>query len=253
MKKVVRTDPGKIRPHNEDYAGVATNRSGTLLAVVCDGMGGHQAGEVASRMAGELILQAWKETEDITASEEAEDWLRTQIHEINEKIFTQSMSQDHLRGMGTTLVAAICTESFATIAYVGDSRCYIVNESGMQQVTDDHSLVNELVKIGQIPKEAAEHHPQKHVLLRAVGTEPDVLIDIITVPFKKNDYLLLCSDGLTNEVPDEEIAEIISTPDNIEEKATKLVERANQNGGEDNITLVLIYHVTEEEAGETSC
>lgn len=253
MRTVVRTDRGKIRSHNEDYGSVATNRSGTLLAVVCDGMGGHQAGDVASRMAGELLQKAWENTEAISTREEAETWFATQIQEINEKIFARSQAEENLRGMGTTIVSAICTDTFATIANVGDSRCYVVNEAGLKQVTDDHSLVNELVKIGELTKEAAEHHPQKNVLLRALGTERDVEIDIVTVPFQKNDYLLLCSDGLTNQISDEEIKEIVCSRNSLEEKARQMVERANESGGEDNITLVLINHAAEEEAGETSC
>ena len=253
MRTVVRTDRGKIRSHNEDYGAVAKNRSGTLLAVVCDGMGGHKAGDVASRMAGELLQKAWEETEEITTGEEAESWFRTHIQEINEKIFARSQEEEELQGMGTTIVSAICTDTFATIANVGDSRCYVINKTGLKQVTDDHSLVNELVKIGELTKEAAEHHPQKNVLLRALGTELEVVVDIVTVSFHKDDYLLLCSDGLTNQISDEEIKDIICSKKPLEEKAQQMIELANQYGGEDNITLVLINHAAKEETGEPSC
>ncbi len=150
--------------------------------------------------------------------------------------------------MGTTIVAAICTEKFATIANIGDSRCYLYNESGFKQVTEDHSLVNELVRTGQISKEDAENHPRKNVLLRALGTEMKVDIDISTVIFEEDDVLLLCSDGLSNKVNEQEMYEIIKNDQPLEEKADSFIDLANHYGGEDNITLVLIqFH--DERAG----
>lgn len=250
MRSVVRTDRGKVRAHNEDYAGVSVYHADVLLAVVCDGMGGHAAGDVASRMAGELLQKAWEEADAITTSGEAEQWFRTNIQKVNDQIFSLSSRDESLKGMGTTIVSAICTEKFATIANVGDSRCYIINPDGLKQITDDHSLVNELVKIGELTKEDAENHPRKNVLLRALGTELSVEVDTLTIPFEKNDYLLLCSDGLTNQLSDEEIEKIIRSDHGLEEKADQMVDLANQYGGDDNISLILIHNAAGEKAGE---
>ena len=151
-------------------------------------------------------------------------------------------------GMGTTIVASICTEKFATIANIGDSRCYLFNESGFKQVTVDHSLVNELVRTGQITKEDAENHPRKNVLLRALGTETKVEMDISTVIFEEDDILLLCSDGLSNKLSEQEMLDILKNDQPFEEKADFFIHLANENGGEDNITLVLIQY-NDESAG----
>lgn len=142
----------------------------------------------------------------------------------------------------------ICTDKFSTIANIGDSRCYLYNESGFKQVTEDHSLVNELVRSGQISKEDAENHPRKNVLLRALGTEMQVEMDITTVIFEESDLLLLCSDGLTNKVSEQELEETVTNEQSLEEKANSLIDKANHYGGEDNITLVLVQFVDESES-----
>ncbi|MDQ0217126.1 Stp1/IreP family PP2C-type Ser/Thr phosphatase [Peribacillus cavernae] len=249
MKAVFRTDRGKIRQHNEDNGGIFINPEGVRFAVVADGMGGHRAGDVASSMTVEHIHNTWNETVSVNTPQEAESWLREKIEHVNRKIFEHSEQNSEYQGMGTTIVAAICTDKFATIANIGDSRCYLNNESGFKQVTEDHSLVNELVRSGQITREDAEHHPRKNVLVRALGTEKNVDMDISTIVFEEGDVLLLCSDGLSNKVSEKEMVEIITAETNLEEKADSFIELANLYGGEDNITLVLVQFYDESESG----
>ncbi|MFA8437549.1 Stp1/IreP family PP2C-type Ser/Thr phosphatase [Pueribacillus sp. YX66] len=251
MAAVFRTDTGKIRTLNEDYGGFFWNGN-RLLAVVADGMGGHQAGEIASEMAVSFLEEEWqKVTNDLTPSE-AEQWLNNTITEANTKLFNFSKSNPEYSGMGTTIVAVICTDSNVTFAHIGDSRIYLLNESGFSLLTEDHSLVNELVKNGQITKEEAEHHPRKHILLRALGTEENVTIDIRSLDWEENDYLLLCSDGLTNKVDERELEQTIRSSESLEKQADELIAMANAAGGEDNITLILLKHVAFGKKGESS-
>ncbi|MBX9972352.1 Stp1/IreP family PP2C-type Ser/Thr phosphatase [Cytobacillus firmus] len=249
MKAVFMTDQGKVRQHNEDNGGIYVNSKGQRLAIVADGMGGHRAGDVASEMTLTSLKGFWDQTGDFQTAEEAEGWLCKHIAEVNTILYEHSKENEQCEGMGTTVVAAICTDRFATIANIGDSRCYILNESGFQQLTEDHSLVNELVRSGQITKEDAEHHPRKNVLLRALGTEAAVEMDIKTITFEEGDLLLLCSDGLSNKVAVAEMSEILKSGRTLEEKAAVLIEQANNNGGEDNITLVIAEYYESNESG----
>ncbi|MBD3106776.1 Stp1/IreP family PP2C-type Ser/Thr phosphatase [Bacillus sp. AGMB 02131] len=252
MKAVFKTDRGKVRSHNEDDGGYFFNKAGEILVVVADGMGGHRAGDVASSMAVTYLQQQWAEQEAMSNPASAESWLGEQINQVNAAIFNHAQAHDECQGMGTTLVAAICTERFTTIAHIGDSRCYLYNENGFKQITEDHSLVNELVRTGQISREDAEHHPRKNVLLRALGTEPNVQFDCKTIVFEEGDYLLLSSDGLTNKVSHQELLEALEQDMKLEEKADLLVSKANDYGGEDNITLVLLQYDQAAEGVETS-
>ncbi|KAB7708008.1 Stp1/IreP family PP2C-type Ser/Thr phosphatase [Bacillus aerolatus] len=249
MNSVFRTDKGRIRPHNEDNGGVFLNAAKDCLAIVADGMGGHNAGDVASQMTIETMKSQWLKIERIENANQAEQWLKTAILKSNEKVLLHAKDFPECSGMGTTLVAAICTASFCTIANIGDSRCYILNENGFSQITEDHSLVNELVKSGEITKEDAEHHPRKNVLTRALGTAPDVTADFYTVIFEQGDSILLCSDGLSNKLAQQDMQQILQAGLSIEEKADSFVHMANENGGEDNITLVILEHSAGLEGG----
>lgn len=240
MKAVFMTDQGKVRQHNEDSGGVILNLEGHRLAIVADGMGGHRAGDVASEMTLEELSKQWQQARGIKTADTAEKWLKENILKVNDLLFEHAKNNPDCDGMGTTIVTAICTEYFATVANIGDSRCYLLNESGFNQVTEDHSLVNELVRFGQITKEDAEHHPRKNVLLRALGTEEKVEMDIKTIMFEDGDRLLLCSDGLSNKVSDKEMKEILANDEKLEQKAAKLISLANDYGGEDNITLAIV-------------
>lgn len=239
MKAVFKTDKGKVRLHNEDAGGIFVNQDGSRLAIVADGMGGHRAGDIASEMSVIHLKKEWEAAGGIATADDAEKWLKEQITTVNNIVFEHATNNTECDGMGTTIVAAIITDRFATVANIGDSRAYILNESGFKQITEDHSLVNELVRSGQISKEDAEHHPRKNVLLRALGTEKMVEMDIKTIIFEEGDILLLCSDGLSNKVSDKEMTAILLNEDELEQKAGTLISLANENGGEDNITLVI--------------
>ncbi|ANB60702.1 Stp1/IreP family PP2C-type Ser/Thr phosphatase [Anoxybacteroides amylolyticum] len=249
MDAVFQTDVGKIRLHNEDCGGIFQNKDGYYLAVVADGMGGHLAGDVASEMTIAYLKKEWEGTENIASPDKAEQWLKEHIAIINRLLFDHSLQHEECQGMGTTIVSAICTEQFATIGHIGDSRCYILNQHGFQQITEDHSLVNELVKTGQISKEDAEHHPRKNVLLRALGTEKEVKLDIKTITVDAHDQLLLCSDGLSNKVSEQTMADILASNRPLKEKAETFVRLANEHGGEDNITLAIVQFSSECESG----
>ena len=240
MKAVFMTDRGKVRLHNEDSGGVFVNQDGDRLAIVADGMGGHRAGDVASEMTITQLKSEWEASKGISTAEEAEQWLKEKITIVNQILFDHATNHPECDGMGTTIVAAIATDRFATLANIGDSRGYIYNESGFKQVTEDHSLVNELVRSGQISKEDAEHHPRKNVLLRALGTEKMVEMDTKTIMFEEGDIILLCSDGLSNKVSEKEMMTILLNEDHLEQKADSLISLANNYGGEDNITLAIV-------------
>lgn len=252
MEAVFITDRGKVRSRNEDNGGIFQSDEGILL-LVADGMGGHLAGDVASGMALSSFEKSWSEEKDISTPVLAENWLKAQVEKANDLLLSHANQHPECKGMGTTIVVALCTERFTTIANIGDSRCYIYNENGFKQITEDHSLVNELVRTGQISREDAEHHPRKNVLVRVLGTEARANIDIRTVLLDENDYLLLCSDGLSNKISEQEMVSIIQKDVPLEEKGQMLVALANEHGGEDNITLVLLQFNPISEGGRNIC
>ncbi|GAQ17834.1 serine/threonine phosphatase stp [Oceanobacillus picturae] len=250
MKGQFMTDQGLVRSHNEDAGGVFYNKHDQLLAVIADGMGGHQAGDVASRMATSLMETEWLESEQLDNPEAAESWLQTAVEKINKKVYEHSLTKEECQGMGTTFVVAICTEDFITVSNIGDSRCYMLSEDGFKQITVDHSLVNELVRSGQISKDDAEQHPRKNVLLKALGTEKSVVPEIISLDWEMGNRLLLCSDGLSNKVTDEELHRYILADEDIEQIETEMIRLANNRGGEDNISVIVVMYDSPEKDGE---
>lgn len=245
MGAVFMTDRGRVRQHNEDSGGVFYNGDGSRLAVVADGMGGHRAGDVASTMAIKQLQEYWEQSRQIGTPDEAQQWIMEQVSKINKQLYEHSNHHEECKGMGTTLVAVICTDTFCTIGHIGDSRCYILNENGFSQLTEDHSLVNELVRSGQISKEDAEHHPRKNILLRALGTAEQVAVDVKSIEIEKGDLLLLCSDGLSNKVSDEKLQEILLADSALNEKGERFIHLANELGGEDNITVIIVDFANE--------
>ncbi|WP_085524023.1 Stp1/IreP family PP2C-type Ser/Thr phosphatase [Tuberibacillus sp. Marseille-P3662] len=242
MNNVFRTDCGMYRDHNEDTGGTLTNPQQTL-AVVADGMGGHKAGDVASDMAMAFIREQWEQLDAPLEVSRAMQWMEETIKAANRHLYDYAKTNSEYEGMGTTLVAALCSHDFVAVANVGDSRCYLFDtHQGIQQQTEDHSLVNELVKAGQLTKEAAEYHPRKHVLTRALGTDDDIDVDTFTFKWQDGGLVLLCSDGLSNKLTDHQLAQVLQTEGTLEERADRLVEEANQAGGEDNITLAIVEH-----------
>ncbi|WHX27117.1 Stp1/IreP family PP2C-type Ser/Thr phosphatase [Virgibacillus halodenitrificans] len=247
------TDKGQVRNHNEDSGGVFYSSSKQLLAIIADGMGGHQAGDVASQMATGLLKEKWEQCDKLTSPQEAEDWVSRAISDINKSIYKKAIEKEECRGMGTTVVITICTKEFMTIAHIGDSRCYLLHDNILRQMTEDHSLVNELVRSGQITKEEAEYHPRKNVLLKALGTEEDIAPSVRSLEWQKDNILILCSDGLINKVTDLELGEFLSSSKDIRQIGEEMIELANERGGEDNISLVIVKDTNSVEFGEILC
>lgn len=240
MHAEFRTDRGRIRNHNEDNGGIFENQLGNPLVIVADGMGGHRAGDVASEMAVRLLSEKWRDVADMKSAVEIDSWFREAIQAVNEQILAHAKQDPTLQGMGTTLVAAVFANSQIIVANVGDSRGYIMKNDILEQLTEDHSLVNELLRKGEITKEDAENHPRKNILLRALGIEGNVETDVFILPFQSKDQLLLCSDGLSNMLPKQEIEAILTSQRTLAEKADIFITKANANGGEDNITVLLL-------------
>ncbi|KUP08622.1 protein phosphatase [Bacillus coahuilensis m2-6] len=242
MRTVYQTHVGQVRSHNEDHVGVFQNQKGVHLAIVADGMGGHRAGDVASEMTVEFLAKEWQETIHFETPTDAENWLLETIKGANHRVYEHSLQNSECEGMGTTIVAAICTEQFISLAHVGDSRAYLQNDMGLNQLTNDHSLVSELVRSGEISEEEAEHHPRKNVLLRALGTDVSVEIDCRTIVVEEYDILLLCSDGLSNKLSNDDMSAILNSEESLESKSEQFIRLANAAGGEDNISVVLVNY-----------
>lgn len=240
MQAVTLTDQGQVRAYNEDSTNAVKNSLGEYLVVVADGMGGHKAGDVASALAVESLQLSWSEEEAGFRPGRAEAWLLHTIQQANETILSLSKEKPQYAGMGTTIVAGICTNEFITIAHVGDSRAYLIGNDGLSQKTSDHSLVNELVKNGQLSEAEAEDHPRKNVLLRALGTDMNVKVDVHTFEWDEQDAALFCSDGLTNKVSDTQLEGVLNSNQLLKEKVAELIRLANEAGGEDNITVAII-------------
>lgn len=253
MNGHVATDRGQIRTINEDAGGIFYNKAKQMLAIVADGMGGHQAGEVASELAVSYMETKWKESEPFQTPVEAEEWLETTLAEMNKMIYERSLEKEEYKGMGTTVVLSVCTPEFVTIAHIGDSRCYLIHDNLIERLTNDHSLVNELVRTGQITEMDAELHPRKNVLLKAVGTEETVTPDIKSIHWEEKHFLLLCSDGLTNKVSEEEIANLVCDNEDLAKTCQVFIDLANERGGEDNITIAIIENAVNDKVGEPPC
>ena len=232
-----RTDPGRKRRRNEDAYVLEPP-----LFVVADGMGGAQAGEVASRLAA-AAFREYHEADEL----EPEARVQAIVQEANRRIFERARADAEASGMGTTITAALVEPGAVTIGHVGDSRAYRLREGKLEQLTQDHSLVADLIRSGRLTPEEAETHPQRSVITRALGTDAEVDVDTLTVEASPGDVFLLCSDGLTTMVPDEEILEIVGRAKDLESAAKALVKAANRSGGEDNVTVVL-FSVSPEEA-----
>jgi serine/threonine protein phosphatase PrpC len=222
------TDTGRKRRRNEDaYV------SEPPLFAIADGMGGAQAGEVASQLAAAAV------SEGGAADGRGEERIFQLIQEANRRVYDRASTDPHTSGMGTTMTVAIVDGDQVAFGHVGDSRAYLIRDGEMQQLTEDHSLVNELMKSGKLSREEADIHPQRSVITRAVGTDPDVDVDTFTVDAETGDLFLLCSDGLTDVVSEEEILDLVERNRGDIDRALKaLVKEANRGGGEDNITVV---------------
>lgn len=236
------TDVGLIRENNQDSMFVSKNKDFPLF-VIADGMGGHNSGEVASSMAVDIVKENLiLQMEKLTSEKDIKGLLEKAVLDANEKIYDKSKENEIYNRMGTTIILAYIYKSKIYLAHVGDSRAYIVGEN-MNQITEDHSLVYELVKNGSITKEEALHHPQKNMITRAVGTSDELDVDIHVLPYKNGDILVLCSDGLSNMVLEEELLNTFKGEDDMCKAVDKLVLRAKENGGKDNISVIAIKFI----------
>ncbi len=240
MKSFYLTDTGRVRSHNEDSVTILKNASNEYLLIVADGMGGHRAGEVASSLAVAHLGKRFSKVASIGSKLDAVNWLNDNVNEINNEIIEYANNNPNSTGLGTTLVIALLTKEYLIFGNIGDSRGYVLKNGHLHKVTHDHTLVNLLVKAGDLTEEEARNHPKKNVLMKALGAMEKIDLDIFDVDLTI-DAILLCSDGLTNMLTDEQIENVLN--DNtleVEEKVIKLVRKCNARGGQDNISIAYL-------------
>lgn len=234
------TDIGLVRNINEDMF-FQSNDVDFPLFIVADGMGGHNAGETASKMAVDIIKQNFLQNKKYLKDENRlTSIIENSIIEANSEIYKFSKELETLLGMGTTITLAYILKEYLYIGHVGDSRAYIISDGGISQITEDHSLVNELVKNGSITIEESKTHPQRNMITRAVGTSNEIEVDVIKRHYNSNDILLICSDGLSNMVSDQEILKTFNKIPIIKKACKELINKAKDNGGKDNITIIAV-------------
>ncbi len=242
MKVFSATDVGQKRQMNQDYIYTSETSVGNLpnLFVVADGMGGHKAGDYASRYGVSVLVETVKQDKNYNPVK----IIRSGIEAANREVLEQSRKDPSMAGMGTTMVVATLVGGYLYVANVGDSRLYLAGRE-LKQITQDHSLIAEMVRMGELTPEEGRHHPDKNIITRAVGTAEDVKIDFFDLKLEAGERLMMCSDGLSNMVEDREIFDIL-TDDDIEDPAAALVDRANANGGLDNIAVIVVQPITSE-------
>ena len=238
MEISLLTDVGQKRTNNQDYVNLFVNRAGRTLIILADGMGGHRAGNIASEMAVTDLGVAWVDTHIDTVNE-VREWFAEHLEIENQKIY-QMGRDDAYKGMGTTLEALAIIDNQAIYAHIGDSRIGLIRGEEYHQLTRDHSLVNELLKAGQLTPEEAEAHPQKNIITQSIGQKDEIQPDLGIVSLEPGDYLVMNSDGLTNMISGSEIYDIVTSDISLDDKAATLVRFANNAGGLDNITVALI-------------
>ena len=239
MEYYYLTDPGKVREHNEDSVIIVKNKSNELLLAVADGMGGHKAGEIASSIAISRIGKRFSEISSIGNKEDAVAWIKDIVSEVNVLIYKYTAEHPESTGMGTTLVLAVLTSDFLLFGNIGDSSGYVMKNDRLHKITTDHTLVNLLVKSGELTPEEAKEQPKKNVLMRALGASTIVEMDIFDVETDV-DGIFLCSDGLTNMLQEEQITSVLNEDITLEEKVKKLITKSNNRGGNDNISIACL-------------
>lgn len=239
MKSFYLTDCGKVRSHNEDSVIIVKNMKDEYLMAVADGMGGHSAGEIASSITISYISKHFKDTFMSLTKQEAIDWLKETVKEINSLIFRYAADHPESKGMGTTLVVALVTKEYILIGNIGDSSGFVMKDDSLHKVTYDHTLVNLLVTAGELTEEEAVNHPKKNVLMRALGANDPIDIDIFDCDMEISD-ILLSSDGLTNMLDNKNIEKVLLSDLLIEDKVIKLINKANNRGGTDNISVAYL-------------
>ena len=245
MKTFYLTDSGKVRSHNEDNLIIVKNKNNEYLMAVADGMGGHKAGEIASSIAINHLSSEYSLIDSMGSKEDAIAWFRNIVFEINDLIFKYTNENPESKGMGTTLVMCLLTDSYLLFGNIGDSSGFVKKDGKLFKVTKDHTLVNLLISSGELNEEDAKFHPKKNVLMKALGAVNPAEIDIFDVE-KNIDGILLSSDGLTNMLSIEQIENVLKLDISLEDKAKKLITKSNNRGGTDNISVALL----EIESGE---
>lgn len=233
------TDPGKVRDHNEDSVTIVKNGSGEILLILADGMGGHKGGEIASSIAVTHIGKRFTEIDSVGNREDSINFLKEIVSEANMLLYKYSEENPESAGMGTTIVMALLTDEFLLYGNIGDSSGYAVKDGKMYKITSDHTLVNLLVKSGELTEEEAKNHPKKNVLMRALGANMSVEMDVFDVE-RDVEGILLCSDGLSNMLSVEQIENVINSNLSIDDKLQKLINKANNRGGTDNISVAYL-------------
>lgn len=236
------SDVGLKRLANQDFI-FSSGEEDFPLFILADGMGGHNAGEVASELCVNIIREEFASNRDKLDNEK--DLIKTikeSVKKANKYIYNKSLESKEFNGMGTTLTLAYILDHKIYIGHVGDSRAYFIDRNNIKQITEDHSLVNQLLKSGSISNEQAKTHPKRNVITKALGADIDVEMDIYTLEYKKDEILMICSDGLTNMLDDQEIFDIIHRED-IDKTSEVLIEEAKKNGGLDNISIIIIKFI----------
>ena len=233
------TDPGKVRTHNEDSVTIVKNINDEILLAVADGMGGHKGGEIASSIAINNVAKRFSEISSVGDKEDAITWIKDIVREANASIYKYTAEHPESQGMGTTLVLAILTHNFLLFGNIGDSSGYVIKNKKLHKITNDHTLVNLLVKTGELTEEAAKDHPTKTVLMKALGATTTVEVDIFDVETNV-DGILLCSDGLTNMLEDDKIMKVLNEEIDVQTKLSKLILKSNNRGGTDNISIAYL-------------
>ena len=239
MQTFYITDPGKVRDHNEDSVIILNNENNEYILAVADGMGGHKAGEVASEIVINHLTEEFYRLDSLGDKESAIEWLRNIVTEMNNKIFDYTKENPDSKGMGTTFVCAIITKDYLLYGNIGDSSGFVIKNKKMHKVTKDHTLVNLLVSTGELTEAEAKYHPRKNVLMRALGANNPIDIDIFDVDTNISG-IFLCSDGLTNMLTEEQIEKVLNSELTIEETLDKLIKKANARGGNDNISIAYL-------------
>ena len=248
MEYYYLTDPGMVRDHNEDSV-IILQSNGCYLMAIADGMGGHRAGEVASSIAINYLGKHFKETFINLNKVDAVKWIRTGYEDITALIFEHEKNNPESKGMGTTLVMAILTDDYLLLGNVGDSSGFVMKDKSLHKVTYDHTLVNLLVSAGELTKEEAIHHPKKNVLMKALGASTKVDVDVFDCNMDISE-ILLSSDGLTNMLDISQIEHVLLSDYSVEEKVTKLIDKANNRGGSDNISVAYLIRKEGVTSGE---
>lgn len=249
MQIAYQSSTGKVRDKNEDAVGAFKNQNGLILALITDGIGGNNAGEVASQMVVTHMGAAFEATK-ISSLDKIETWFENQLAKENTAIIDESNTDSRLHGMGTTIVAALIDGKQSLIANIGDSRGYVYSNGQFTQITEDHSYVNELVKHGDITPDQAKTNPYKNIITKSLGINSDSAADFKPYTAQPGDQIMLCTDGLTNMVDDSDIEKILSTDEELQSKCDMLITTANENGGLDNITVLLAQYDSEVTADE---